>query len=208
MRSYNTLSSVLVIIFGVSLFFIGTDGFTSFTAETARVNELVKENPTFPEVMLEDSEGRNYTISEFEGKHVFITFFYSMCTTVCIDLEVNMSKVYELIPSQYMGEDIVFLSISFDPKQDTPERLDQYKDLFHSDGETWRMARIPNQEELNSLLERFGVIVIPDEYGNFAHNSAFYLLDTKGTLIDVMDYTNVEDSAYKVIDILDKEEEK
>ena len=102
---------------------------------------------------------------------------------------MNMSQVYDLLPSKYMGEDIVFLSISFDPTRDDPATLDKYKDYFNSDGETWRMARIPDQAELDSLLKAFGVIVIPDDNGNFAHNSAFYLVDKKGNLIDVMDYT-------------------
>jgi len=37
---------------------------------------------------------------EVEGKYVFITFIYSMCNTVCIDLERNMDEVYELIPEE------------------------------------------------------------------------------------------------------------
>jgi protein SCO1/2 len=51
-------------------------------------------------------------------------------------------------------------------------------------------------------LDRFGVIVIPDEYGNFAHNSAFYLVNPEGRLIEVMDYTLIEEAADQVTKIL------
>ncbi|WP_255265471.1 SCO family protein [Streptococcus agalactiae] len=95
------------------------------------------------------------------------------------------------------------MRISFDPKRDTPETLDTYRKAFGSDGETWRMARIPKQQELKSLLDRFGVIVIPDEYGNFAHNSAFYLVNPKGHLVEVMDYTLIEAAAERVTEILE-----
>jgi protein SCO1 len=202
---HNTFACFLVILFGCVLFYIGTDGFKAFTAETARVNKLIDDKPKFPEVTLEDSKGRNYSIAEFEDKYVFITFLYTSCTTVCPQLEMNMSKVYEHVPSKYMGKDIVFLSISFDPERDDPATLDKYRGYFNSDGETWRMARISNKAELDSLLKAFGVIVIPDENGNFAHNSAFYLVDKSGSLLDVLDYKKVDEAANKIISILEKE---
>jgi len=205
-KRHNLLATIIVLLFGFALFYVGTDQFSAFTAETARVNKLVEEKPQFPDVTFEDSEGRTYSIDEFEGKYVFITFIYSMCTTVCIDLEMNMDQVYELIPEEYMGKDIQFLSISFDPERDDPERLDVYKNMFsNSDGELWRMARIQDQKELQYLLDEFGVIVIPDEYGNFAHNSAFYLIDRQGTLLEVLDYKKIDEAADTVISILDEE---
>jgi protein SCO1 len=201
----TTFACFLVLLFGCVLFYVGTDGFRAFTAETARVNQLTSEQPKFPDVTLEDSNGRMYPISEFEDKYVFITFLYTSCMTVCPQLEMNMSQVYEKIPSQYIGEDIIFLSISFDPERDDPATLDMYKNYFNSDGETWRMARINDQSELDALLKTFGVIVIPDESGNFAHNSAFYLVDRESRLIDVMDYTEIDLAAKKVINILETE---
>ncbi len=114
-----------------------------------------------------------------------------------------MSQVYDQLPSEYMGKDIVFLSISFDPGKDDPATLNKYKDLFGSDGETWRMARVPDQEQLDTLLKKFGVIVIPDGNGNFAHNSAFYLVNRQGDLEDVMDFTRVDEAADKLKETLD-----
>ena len=90
------------------MFFIGTDGFTAFTAETARVQQLKDDKPKFPDVTLEDSMGRKYSISEFEDKYVFITFLYTSCTTVCPELEMNMKQVYDKLPTGVKGEDIVF----------------------------------------------------------------------------------------------------
>lgn len=202
---YQTIAFLAVLVFGVVLFYVGTDGFTAYTAETARVNQLIEDKPGFPEITLEDSQKRQYPFSELKDRYVFITFFYTSCTTVCIELEMNMSKVFESLPSRYIGEEIVFLSISFDPERDHPERLDEYKNYFGSDGETWRMARINDPDELTNLLDEFGVIVIPDDYGNIAHNSAFYLVDKQGSLIDVMDYTKVEEASEKIRLILDQE---
>ncbi|CEG28473.1 SCO family protein [Bacillus sp. B-jedd] len=204
----NTLASIAVLLFGLFLFYIGTDGFHAFTAEAARVERLKEDKPKFPTVTLEDSKGRAYPFSEFKGKYVFITFLYTSCGTVCPELEMNMGEVYKQLPKRYLGKDIVFLSISFDPERDTPERLDKYKDMFDSDGETWRMARIADKAELDSLLKEFGVIVIPDGEGNFAHNSAFYLVDRNGNLADVMDYKQTDEAARKVAGILKEGERR
>ncbi|MFC4599913.1 SCO family protein [Cohnella hongkongensis] len=204
-RRSNFLATLAVILFGVALFYWGTDGFTAYTAESARVNRLIGARPAFPAATLEDSKGRSYSISEFEGKYVFLTFFYSTCSTVCVRLEGNMGQVYESIPAGQLGRRIAFLSVSFDPARDDPARLEEYRTFFGSDGETWRMARIPDRAELDRLLDEFGVIVIPDESGGFAHNSAFYLVDPEGRLIDVMDYTRPEEAADKVARILAEE---
>lgn len=205
-KRHTKIACWLVILFGIGLFFIGTDGFTAITAEKARVNKLIDEKPQFPAVTLEDSKGRTYSFSEFEGKNVLITFFYSSCGTVCPQLEQNMFRVYDMLPKKYIGEDIIFLSISFDPTRDDPATLERYRTAFNSDGETWRMARINDQAELDSLLKSFGVIVIPDNRGNFTHNSAFYLVDKKGRLTHVMDYKKVDEAAKTVADVLEKEE--
>ena len=198
------LSIIIILVFGFLIFFVSTDGFQAFTAETARTKELIEEKPQFPNVTLEDSKEREYSFSEFSGKYVFITFIYTACTDVCPELELNMAQVYERIPEHYIGEDIVFLSISFDPERDTPETLEKYRSYFNSDGETWRMARIPDESELKNLLDEFGVVVIPDDSGNFTHNSAFYLVDPQGTLVEVMDYKKIEEAANKVTAILEK----
>lgn len=200
----TTKSIIVVSLFGLILFFVGTSGFRAFTAETARSIQLMKEQPKVPEVTLEDSKKRTYTFSEFEGKYIMMTFIYTFCPDVCVVIERNLADVYAQIPREYIGEDIVFLSISFDPENDTPEVLEKYREVFESDGETWRMARVNDKEELDELLNRFGVIVIPDGNGHFAHNAAFYLVNPEGHLVEVMDYEDIDGAAEKVNNILTK----
>src|SRR5690625_2831579 len=193
----------IIILFGFGLFFIGTNGFTAFTAETARTNKLIEEKPQLPDVTLEDSKAREYTFEEFEGKYMLMTFIYTACSTVCPQLEMNTAEIYEAVPDKYIGEEIVFLSVSFDNERDTSEVLDSYRTYFGSDGETWRMARINDEAELYSFLDDFGVIVIPDGEGDFTHNVAYYLVDNEGYLTDVMDFDDIEGAKTKVLNALE-----
>lgn len=197
------IAIVLIMVFGFTLFYFGTDGFRAFTAETARVNALVDEQPMLPDVMLEDSKNREYDFSEFAGKYVMMTFVYTRCTTVCPQLEMNLQEVYEAIPPAYLGEDIVFLTVSFDRERDTPEILDRYRTYFGSDGDLWRMARVNDPAELDLLLDTLGVIVIPDGDGDFSHNVAFYFIDPDGGLLDVLDFEDVAGAQARVLKALE-----
>lgn len=198
-KSHNYIAVAVSTLVGALLIYFGTDGLQAFTAESARTYRLMQENPVFPDVGLEDSMERTYPISEFEGKYIMATFIYTACTDVCPALEMNLAAVYEQIPEKYIGEDIIFLSISFDPDRDDPETLNKYRMAFGSDGETWRMARVTDKTELNDLLDAFGVIVLPDGNGGFAHNSAFYFVEPGGALLEVMDYEQVDTAAEKVM---------
>lgn len=199
------MSIVIVLLFGFTLFYVGTDGFVAFTAETARINKLLAEQPKLPLVTLEDSHEEMYSFDEFSNKYLLMTFIYTACTTVCPKLERNAADVYEQIPDHYIGEDIVFLSISFDTARDTPEVLSRYGESLGIGQEGWRIARVPQEHELNKLLDELGVIAIPDGQGDYQHNVAFYLIDREGYLIDVIDYQDIEGATERLLTVLEKE---
>ncbi|HLR03604.1 MAG TPA: SCO family protein [Virgibacillus sp.] len=194
----NHIATVVVILFGIILLYVGTDGFHAFTKESARIHALSEEKPEIPDVTLEDSKGREYLFSEFSGDYLLVTFVYTNCTTVCPLLETNFSEVYDLIPDKYIGTDLNFLTISFDPENDDPETLEKYRTYFDSDGETWRMARVNDEEELQELLDTLDIVVIPDGEGDFSHNVAFYLIDPSGYLQEIYDFQEIEETAEKV----------
>src|SRR5690625_6630031 len=81
------MSIVIVLLFGFTLYYVGTDGFVAFTAETARINKLLAEQPKLPLVTLEDSHEEMYSFDEFSNKYLLMTFIYTACTTVCPKLE-------------------------------------------------------------------------------------------------------------------------
>ncbi len=203
LTNHERIAVVVIILFGLAVFLVGTDGFQAFTTEQARTNQLIKEQPQVPNVVLEDSKSRTYSMEELQqNKYLFITFMYTNCATVCPQLERNMQEVYQQLPVSMIKNDIQFLSISFDTEHDDPETLEKYRSYFDSDGETWRMARINEQQALDKLLDQLGVIVIPDDYGNFQHNTAFYLVDRDGYLIDVMDYTEIDQAVERIKSVI------
>ncbi len=206
-RNNQWTAMIIILMFGLSLFYLGTDGFTAFTAETARTSNLLEEQPKLPSVTLEDHEGDEYDFSEFEGKYMLMTFIYTACSTVCPQLEMNVKEIYEQIPTQYLGDDLMFLSVSFDSERDTPEILNNYRENIGGNGEIWRMARIADKQQLEATLDGFDIIVIPDGDGDYAHNVAFYLVDPEGYLIDVMDFQDITGATARIMEVLEEDRE-
>jgi protein SCO1 len=184
----NIMATILALGLGISLLWWGTDGFQAFTSEAARRLEVLKEPKALPSVRLEDQKGQSFYLHDYRGKLVLATFIYTRCGDVCPIVEMNFRRVYETIRDEYLGKNIVFLSISFDPEHDTPHVLHEHAEHYQADGTRWRVARVPNPKELNILLKTMGVIVIPNGAGGYEHNAAFYLIDKQGRLVKIFDY--------------------
>ncbi|WP_423802197.1 SCO family protein [Neobacillus sp. SAB-20_R2A] len=200
MGKKSILMLVGITILGISFLFYTTDHFQAFTAEQARRIDVLNNRPQIPNVTLEDSTGKTFTFSALKGKYVLATFIYASCGEVCPLVEINFNKIYSSLPPDILGEKLQLLSISFDLARDTPMILEHHREMYEADGADWKMVRVPDQKELDFLLKKAGVIVIPIKNG-FEHNAAFYLFNPEGRLIRIFNY----DPAEKVVEELKQE---
>jgi len=184
----KSVGILFALVAGLSLLWIGTDGLRAFTAEKARIIELEREQPKLPSATLIDSNSENFQLQELEGKYTLLTFMYTSCGDVCPVLERNFAEIYENIPNDVLGKEVVLVSISFDPENDSPTVLQSYSNHFGADGEHWKMATIQDEQELQNVLDALEVVVIPNEYGGYEHNSAFYVINPEGKLTNIFDY--------------------
>ncbi|MEC5186555.1 protein SCO1/2 [Geobacillus thermodenitrificans] len=201
----NTIAIVLTLVFGFGLLWHGTDGFRAFTSETARRLAILQEPKLLPAVQLEDQNGHTFSWQDQRGQWVLATFIYTRCGDVCPVVEMNLRRIYDAIRQSPHSHRLSFLSISFDSQNDTPEMLMHHAHHYGADGVTWRMARVPNERELQRLLNMMGVIVIPDGKGGYEHNAAFYLLDKKKRLVRIFDYNNPQAVIAELNHLLAKE---
>ncbi|WP_017755799.1 SCO family protein [Calidifontibacillus oryziterrae] len=199
----SKISILLVLITGLFVMWIGTDGLQAFTAEKARRVHITENMPTLPSVSFEDSNGNIFQIDDFKDKIVLATFIYTSCGDVCPIIEMKFKEVYDSIPKEHLGKDIVFISFSFDQIRDTPEKLKHYGIHFGVDEVTWKMARFKDIEDQQSFLDLIGVIVIPTENGGFEHNSAIYMINENGQLVDIFDYQYPDKIINKVNSIVE-----
>jgi protein SCO1/2 len=119
-----------------------------------------------PEVTLVNQDGRKIRFSDFSGKAVLVTFIYTRCPMpdFCPRLSSEFARIQNELkknPEDYKKTHL--LTISFDPKYDSPGVLHRYG-LGYLDGDKtgfshWDFASA-NQVDVHQLADDFGL-----EYG-------------------------------------------
>jgi protein SCO1/2 len=131
-----------------------------------------------------------------QGGATIVDFIYTRCVTVCSALGGTFQRLQAALQSgqQNAGSGVQLLSISFDPTHDSSEVLDAYGRRFRADPTVWRFAAPVQLAGLQALLDRYGVVVIPDRLGGYEHNAALLVLDRAGRLVHIYDYDRADDA--------------
>ena len=124
-----------------------------------------------------DSNGQPFRLDQAirdDGRWLLLAFVYSRCNSVCSVLGNEFQQLQLDIQRRGLQQQVRLLSISFDPAHDTPEALGHYVHL-HADPAIWQFAVPQQPAALAALLQQFGIVVIDDGLGGYAHNAAIHL---------------------------------
>ena len=124
------------------------------------------------------------------GGVTLVDFIYTRCQTVCLSLGSSFQQLQAaLLADRAAGAHagVRLLSISFDGAHDTPAVLQAYARTLQADPLVWNWVRVPDAAQQQALLQRLGVVVVPDGRGDYEHNAAFLVLDAQGRLVRVFD---------------------
>lgn len=126
----------------------------------------------FPNIPLTTQDGKTVRFYDdlLNGRAVAINFIYTSCTEVCPLETANLVQVYKQL-GERAGRDIVFYSISTDPKRDTPEVLKAYAAKF---GAPW-LFLTGKPEDIQLLGKKLGLLRDRDVAAG-SHHSAQLLL--------------------------------
>ena len=137
--------------------------------------------PTFTDFEFLSEEGRPIRFSDFEGKAVAFTFIFTQCPLpdYCPRMSNRFNETRKLLrqagdtPTNWQ-----FLSISFDPENDTPSILKNYAGYYRDqDPDRWLFA-VASTETLNKLAPMCD-LQFARENGTIAHNLRTIVLDAK-----------------------------
>ncbi len=185
---------VMVLLAGSAMLWTATDGLSALTTEQVRRASIQEAPRVLPAARLVDQSGREMTFNDLAGGPVVVDFIYTRCPTVCRALGDTFKQLDARLPA-----DVTLLSISFDSAHDSVRVLDGYARWQGADGERWRHVRVDDADELQALLDTFGIVVIDDGYGGFQHNAAVHLVNADGRLARVMDYDESIDDLHAQI---------
>jgi protein SCO1 len=116
-----------------------------------------------PEFTLTNQDGKRISTKDFKGKAWAITFIYARCPLpdYCIKMSTNFSDAALQIMKSDVKDKFRLLSVSFDPANDTPEKLRSYGQGYlgkdaKPDFSVWQLA-VGNDKEVKSIADFFGL---------------------------------------------------
>ena len=140
-----------------------------------------------PDFKLTNQSGRSIHLGQFKGRVLLLTFVYTRCPLpdYCIRMSRNFAQIDKALaadPALYAKTHL--LSISFDPKFDTPAVLRRYGETYiGGDAQQvfahWDFA-VPPDGELAALTQFFDVGITPGDGGLITHSLSTALIGKDG----------------------------
>jgi protein SCO1/2 len=166
-----------------------THGFRALTSDKARQVEFTGTPVMIPDIQLVDSHNRIVPLRNVVGQKPWtvVALVYTQCTTLCLLTASGESWLQANLRAKGLDAHVGLLTISFDPARDTPDALADYARRVKAKPEQWKIATVAHHQDLDRLLDAFGIVVLPDENGELIHNGALFLVDRHGRIFDAYD---------------------
>ncbi|MEI9864813.1 MAG: SCO family protein [Limisphaerales bacterium] len=122
--------------------------------------------------------------SDFRGRVLAFTFIFTRCPLpdFCPRMNKEFAEARELLSTNSSAStNWQFLSISFDPENDTPDTLTRYAKYYREDNsDRWLFAAAPTNT-LAELAPKLDLMVSRDGE-SFSHNLRTVVLDPQGRI--------------------------
>lgn len=135
---------------------------------------VVMNSPSFS---LPDLEGNIVTQDQFDGKVRLMSFIFTRCPDICPATTANMARLQSTLKEKgWFGDKVSFVSISFDPLNDTPDVLKQYAERMGIDRSGWTLLRSDDEAPVIDLAKKYGFSIQRMDDGLYAHSVTSLLL--------------------------------
>ena len=142
---------------------------------------LVGLGEPVPDFTLTDQNGQATSLRSLRGQVVAVAFIYTRCPLpdYCPRVMMNQSALRDRFKER-LGTDLTLLTVTFDPKYDTPGTLKQYAARYDADVRGWHLLT-GAAAEIERVCSLFGVEFWPDE-GLITHTLQAAVIDREGRL--------------------------
>ncbi len=139
-------------------------------------------NKDAPDFMLQDAVGKTINLADLRGKVVILHFIYTNCPDVCPLHAERIAEIQEMINQTPMRDLVQFITITTDPKNDTPEVMQSYGKAHGLDPVNWTFltSGSENLDTTRRLVDRFGHKFTKVGDGYQVHSVVTHVIDKKG----------------------------
>ena len=150
-----------------------------------------------PDFTLTDQARHPVSLSQLRGAVVAVNFIYTSCALpqFCFRTASQFGALQKRFKDQ-LGKDVVFLTVTFDPVRDQPEKLAQYASQWKADPAAWHFLT-GAVADIQRVCGIFGLDFFPDE-GLINHSSRTAIIDRRGRLV-----ANIEGNQFTIAQLGD-----
>lgn len=141
-----------------------------------------------------NQEGNIITNDFIAGKIAVVDFFFTNCTSICPMLSSQMARLQHSVKSENLDNQVVFLSHTVDPKNDTPQALKAYADRMGADYSNWNFVTGNEEDIYWQAKEGYKLTAFPSDtaQGGFFHTDQIALIDQEGKIRGYYDGTSTK----------------
>ena len=178
------LAIVLAVVFG------GGGSFLIFALN--RHEKVAGIKPDHPRQLadfsLTDRTGRTVTRAELAGKILVVDFLFASCSRTCPEVNGRMAEIQQRTAGQ---PDVRFVSLTVDPRTDTPAALMKFGGRFGADTNRWLMLTGDKAVLYQLIATSFLAQDLNDPFtympGNFSHTERIAIVDARGNVQSYFD---------------------
>jgi protein SCO1/2 len=151
---------------------------------------------------LTDSAGHTVSRANLDGKILVVDFLFTTCSLTCPVVNKQMAQIQDMTTNQ---SDVKLVSITVDPRDDTPSVLQKYGQGFGADTNRWLFLTGQKTELYNLIGKSFLAQDLNDPFGympgNFSHTERIAIMDSRGHLDGYFDGLNQNTASAVVAEI-------
>lgn len=178
----------------ISLLVLTGCGSSSFKAQT---------NWEIEEFEFDNQRGEETSLEDLKGTVWLANFIFTNCDSICPPMTFNLAEIQEMLMEKGI-EDYKIVAFSIDPEVDTPEKLQEYLEMFDVPDESkWELLTGYSQEYISQFAEQSFHALVRNDPNNdqVIHQSTFYLIDQNGVAVKNYDGNTKVPKEEIVIDI-------
>lgn len=167
------MKRLMILIIGLSIFLAacGAEIEPNMSSEVSEFSFTTQDNETL-------------SSEDLEGEWWIADFVFTNCTTVCLPMTSNMSKLQDKMKEEELDAQLVTFSV--DPEYDTPEVLKKYAESYDADLDNWTFLTGYDFQTIKELSEKSFLSPLeapPEGSDQVGHGTRFYLVNPDGEII-------------------------
>ena len=144
-----------------------------------------------PAFALTERSGRPLSRADLEGRVWVANFIFTRCTTICPELTRKMAAIRTRLALSGAG-DVLSVSFSVDPANDTPDVLTRFAARFEADPTAWFFVTGETATVLRVVNEGFHMMMSDPGKEAPAHTNRFLVIDRKGRVRSMHEGTDTD----------------